>query len=94
MIYVSFDKVSSVLLWKIIITIFGHMVSEILIFKVDVIKSIKIARFDENPRFYKILLEFDKISKKVIITSMVKIFITTHPKNVIYILFDRVLSVL
>ena len=41
------------------------MVSEILIFKVKLIKSIKILEFDENLRFHEILLAFDKISNQM-----------------------------
>ena len=65
MIYRSFDRVLSVLFWKIAIMIFGHMVSEIWIFKVKLIKSIKILEFDENLRFHGILFEFDKISNQI-----------------------------
>ena len=69
MIYISFDRVSSLLLSKVVLKIFGHMVSEIWIVKVNVIKWIKILKFDENSRFYKMLLEFDKFSKNKIIIN-------------------------
>jgi len=57
--YISFDRVSSVLFKKVVLTIFGDMISEISIVKINVIKRIKILKFDENSRFYKMLLEFD-----------------------------------
>ena len=49
---------------KNFITKFGHMVSEIEIVQVNVIKLLKILKYDGNLRFYRILLQFDKTSNQ------------------------------
>ena len=41
------------------------MISEIIIFKVKLMKSIKILEFDENLHFHEILFAFDKISNQI-----------------------------
>ena len=58
-IYVSFDRLLSMTWCLLKIKKLRHMVPEIWIVKVNVIKWIKILKFDENSRFYKMLLESD-----------------------------------
>ena len=62
--YISVDRVLWLLLWKNFITKFGHVVLEIRIFQVNVMKLIKILKFDGNLRFYRFLLEFNKTSNQ------------------------------
>ena len=62
--YISVDRVLWLLLWKNFITKFGHIVSEIWIFQVNVMKLIQILKFDGNLRFYRFLLEFNKTSNQ------------------------------
>ena len=49
------------------------MVSEILMFQINVIKLLKILKYDGNLRFHRILLQFDKTSNQK--------YIKLHDKN-------------